>query len=340
MNTYARRPSSKDIARLAGVSQATVSRVMSGHPHVREETRERVLAVMRAANYQPNAMARAMKTQLSGTVGVVVSRITNPVVPEILQGLGVQLSRLGRHVIVWNTDSDGEDGVVSAIRQSVVEGLVFTAARAGSAALTAALEHRVSTVLLNRTVVDAACDQVSADNHGGAERLARYLVGAGRRRVALVNGPLDRSTLREREAGLRAGLAATGLGIAREHYVSAPFVHEVFRDSAMRMMALPEPPDVICCGNDVIAMGVLCGLRASGRRVPEDVWVTGFDGIEMAGWDLFDLTTVRQPMDRMVALAVERLVARQAAPERAPELTRFETELVVRGTTAHTPATH
>lgn len=337
MNTYAKRLNSKDIARKAGVSQTTVSRVLSGHPNVREATKLRVLKVIEDAGYQPNAFARAMKTQMSGVIGVVVSRITNPVVPEILLGLGTELTARGRQMVVWNTDAEGEDGVIRAIRQRAVDGLIFTAATDDSKALDVALQSTLGVVLLNRTVADADCDQVAGDNRNGARLLAQYLVDSGRRRFALVNGPLNRSTLREREEGLRSGLADAGMAIDESRYVSAPFSHDVFRQAAIELMALPEPPDVICCGNDVIGLGVLCGLKAAGHDVPDDVWVAGFDGIEMAGWDVFDMTTVRQPLEMMVFSAVDNLVETIEGRRPAHSIRRFETELVVRSTTANAP---
>ena len=337
MKTLRKRPSSRDVAQAAGVSQATVSRVLSDHPHVSSDKRERVLRAIEACDYQPNAVARAMKTRLSGTVGVVVSRITNPVVPELLLRLGAALSQRGNPMVVWSTDSDGDDAVIAALRQSVVSGLIFTSATSHSAALAEALRADADVVLLNRVVENAACDAVASDNHDGARRLALYLAGCSRRRFALVNGPHDRSTLKEREQGLRAGLAQLGLAVAPHHYLKASFAHDVFRDAGVTLMQRADPPDVICCMNDVIAFGVLCGLKAAGIRVPQDVWVTGFDGTEMAAWDLMDLTTVRQPLETMATVAVDRLLKRLAGERPMPSITRFDTELVIRGTTANTP---
>ncbi len=314
-----------------------MSRVLSGSAHVREETRERVLQVIRELNYQPNAFARAMKTKLSGTIGVVVSRITNPIVPEILLRLASRLTAHGRRMVVWNTDTEGEDGVANAIRQNVIDGLVFTAAGEGSAAMAAALDTGMPIATINRHVEGAPCDQIIGTNFDGARTLADYLTNSGRTRIAMVNGPLDRSTLRDRELGLRRGLRDAGLDLPDNYYASADFAHDAFRDLAMKMMDQTAPPDAIACGNDVIAFAVLCGLRAAGCSVPDDVWVTGFDGIEMSGWDVFDITTMRQPLDEMAAVAVESLLKRIERDQSEPRMIRFGTELVIRSTTANTP---
>lgn len=337
MHTYSQKLNSNDIARHAGVSQATVSRVLSGNSNVREETRQRVLAVIEELNYQPNAFAQAMKTRLSGTVGVVVSRITNPIVPEILLHLGDELTTRGKRMVVWNTDIEGEDGVVNAIRQRVIDGLIFTAAGHQSAAMAAAQHSSVPIACINRHIEGANFNQFACSNLEGARTMADYLVAAGRKRIAIINGPLDRSTLADREAGLRQGLDNAGITVPDHYYATSDFAHDKFRELAIAMIAQPSPPDAIACGNDVIAFAVLCGLRAAGVSVPDEVWVTGFDGIEMSGWDVFDLTTMKQPLDAMASATVEALIGNIENSEAELRMVRFGTELIIRGTTASTP---
>lgn len=340
MDTYTQPLNSRDIARCAGVSQATVSRVLSGSPKVKAETRDKVLQVMKDLGYQPNVFAQAMKTRHSGTIGVVVSRMTNPIVPEILLRLANLLTAHGRRMIVWNTDTEGDEGVVNAIRQKFVDGLIFTAAGQQPSAMAIALEAGMPIACINRHLDGAACDQIVGTNFEGGRMLADYLVGAGRRHVAMINGPHDRSTLAEREAGLRQGLKEAGRDLPDTHYGQADFDHEAFRSLALEMMDRRDPPDAIVCGNDVIAFAVLCGLRAAGCSVPRDVWVTGFDGIEMTGWDVFDLTTIRQPLDEMTKATVETLLKRIDKTAEAPRTIRFETDLIIRGTTDNSPYTN
>lgn len=337
MVTYSRPLNSNDIAHRAGVSQTTVSRVLSGSKLVKPATRDRVLRVIKESNYQPNAIARAMKTKLNFTVGAVVSRITNPVVPEILMRLANKLAANNRRMIVWNTDTEGEEGVISAIRQNVVDGLIFTAAGHQSVAMEEALNVGMPIASINRHVEGAHCDQIVGANEEGARLLTQYLIDAGKTRIAVINGPLDRSTLADRESGMRGALKDNGLDLPPSFYSSAQFEHEAFRARAIDMMALSEPPEVILCGNDVIAFAVLCGLKAAGCSVPDDVWVAGFDGIEMAGWDVYDLTTMKLPLDEMTSVAVETLIDRIEGRGTNPRMIRFDTHLTVRGSTANTP---
>lgn len=337
MKSYSPKPDSREIARRAGVSQATVSRVLSGGARVSEEMRDKVLRVARELNYQPNVFARAMKTNRSDCVGVVVSRITNPIVPEILLRLGENVTSHGRRMVVWNADTEGQDRVITAIRQQSVDGLVFTAASQKLAAMDAALDVGVPFISINRRVVDARCDEVICRNREGGRAIVDYLVANGRARIGMINGPSDRSTLADRETGVRDGLAEHDLEFADGHYARADFQHEAFRDCALHIMRSSQPPEAIICGNDVIALAVLCGLRAGGFSAPEDVWVVGFDGIEMAGWDVFDLTTMAQPLDAMAVATVDQLVARIEGSAEPPRSVSFPTKLVIRGTTAHAP---
>lgn len=337
MKSYTSTPNSNDIARLAGVSQATVSRVLSGSTKVTEKTRIQVMKVVEKLNYRPNPFAQAMRTGQSGTVGVAVSRITNPIVPEILSVLAHKFAEKGRRMVVWNTDIEGEAGVVAAVQQGTVDGVVFTAASHQVEAMRSVLDRNFPVVSFNRYLEDADCDQIVSTNFEGARTIAQYLIESGRKRIAFINGPQDRTTLADRELGFRQGLHDKGVDLPAALYAHATFTHDQFRTIAMDMMQGPNPPDAIACGNDVIALAVLNALKALDISVPCDIWVTGFDGIEMTGWDVFDLTTMRQPLELMATDAAETLIQRIEGHYDKPKLIQYRTELILRGSTAHTP---
>lgn len=335
----ARSPRATDIARLAGVSQATVSRVLSGSTQISEPTRRKVMRVVREVGYTPNAFAQAMRTRQSRTIGVAVSRVTNPVVPEILEALGTRLTGLGRRMVVWNTDCEGEAGVIEAVRQGTVDGVVFTAASHQRTSVQVALDRDLPTVLFNRPLEGLPCDQVVSGNRDGAAALGRYLLSGGRRKIAYVSGPLDRTTLAARAHGFREALEHAGQSLWLSCDGDLVFDHHRFRATAMRLIEGPDRCDAIACGNDVIAFAVLNGLAAAGAKVPDDVWVVGFDGVAMSGWDVFDLTTMRQPWDVMADDAVGVLIDRIEGRRTAPRTIQARAELVVRGSTGHWPAT-
>lgn len=335
MSSKARRTSSTEIARLAGVSQATVSRVLSGAPYVSEATRTKVMQVVEANSYRPNSVAQAMRTRRSDTIGVAVSRVTNPVVPEILEALGPKLTALGRRMIVWNTETEGADGVINAILQGTVDGVVFTAADDQTSAIATAIERDLAVVALNRPVPSRSCAQVVSTNYDGSAELARYLLAGRRQRIAYISGPRERTTMAERERGFREALASSDVLIPSGTPSEPDFSHARFRQIAIDLMERPVPPDAIACGNDLIAFAVINGLKSIGIQVPEDVWVVGFDGVEMSGWDVFDLTTMRQPLDQMVAEAVSLLIEGIEDRKREPREIQCPTDLIVRGSTAH-----
>lgn len=335
MNTKSDNMSSTDIARRAGVSQATVSRVLSGNGYVSEKTRKKVEKLIQEMGYRPNPFARAMRTKQSGTVGVAVSRITNPIVPEILETLSQSFAAMDRRVVVWNTDAEGESGPIDAIRQGAVDGMVFTAASHQRACIQAALDEELPVVSFNRYLKDANCDQIVSTNFEGAREIAHYLVDNGRERIAFVNGPKDRTTLADREAGFRQGLNDRDRDLGERCYAAQSFEEGAFQAVITEMFDKGTPPDAIACGNDLIAFAVLNCLKVAGLRVPEDVWVTGFDGVAMASWPIIDLTTMRQPIEQMAADAAEALVRRIEGKSPSPKIIEYRAEFFPRGSTAN-----
>ncbi|MGH3665381.1 MAG: LacI family DNA-binding transcriptional regulator [Egibacteraceae bacterium] len=328
---------SRDVARVAGVSQATVSRVLSGSSKVHPATRERVQRALSATGYSPNAMARAMRTRRTGTIGVVVARMTNPFYPELIRVLSHHLGALDLRMILWDSEGPGEISAVEAIRQSVVDGVIFTTATAESVALHAALSKKAPVVLVNRSVEGLPCDQVTSENANAAQSIADYLVEAGHRRIGVVAGPPQASTATEREKGFRMGLSRHGIDLPPELVCVGDFSHSHGHTAIRRLLGFGQPPSAVFCVNDLIAFGALDGARAANCSVPDDLWIVGHDDIQMASWEAFDLTTVRQPIGDMVRTALHMLLERIDHPDKEPEHRRFPSKMVVRGSTGHTP---
>ncbi|WP_145145738.1 LacI family DNA-binding transcriptional regulator [Roseomonas gilardii] len=327
---------SRDVARLAAVSQATVSRVLAGHPGVQTETRDRVLSAIRNLGYRPNAAARAMRTSRTGSIGVVTARLANPLYPEMLQVLSRELTRAGRHMVVWDTDDDrGGSAAVDAVRAGSIDGVIFTTATAETAQLYGALTAEVPVALMNRVVPHWGCDQVESDNGAGGRAVGAYFAQADRRRIGLITGPLAPSTIRNREDGFLSALAEHGHGIASGWLVRVGhFSHSTGFGAATRLLELASPPDAIFCVNDVLALGARDAARVRGIPVPEALWLVGYDDIEMASWPAFDLTTVRQPLTEMAASAVRLLLGRIDGDSAGRERVLLPNALVVRGSTA------
>jgi LacI family transcriptional regulator len=333
-----RPPTSRDLARLAGVSQATVSRVLTNNPNVNAETRARVLQVLKDANYTPNALARAMKTGRTDTIGVFMTRVTSPFHAQLLDELGRVLSSLGLHMILWNIEHDREETVGEVLQQRLVDGFVLTSATYESKLHTMAVDSGTPTVLLHRGIDGLDCDQVVGDNWQGAYDAGRYLVEAGHTDIGLVTLTHTGNTSRDRDLGFRAALADAGVKIKPGNVVPVGVPHADGHAAAQKLLFRKKPPTAIYTVTDLLAFGILDGARAVGARVPDDVWVVGFDNTDMAAWEAFDLTSVDQPVHAIVETGIDLLRRRIEDPDRPTEIVTLPCPLVVRGSTANTPA--
>ncbi len=334
----ARRVTSRDVARLAGVSQATVSRVLHDRENIAPGTRARVLAVVEETGYQPDAAATSMRTRRTGTIGVVLRRITNPFYPQLLDALGAELEPHGLRMILWDAATGpGERAAIEAIDQRRIDGLIFTTATPSSVALQHAIDRRAPIVLVNRVVEGRPCDQVDSANEETARRVARYFADHGHTRVGLISASPEASTAAARIEGFRDEAARLGLRLDAGHVVDGGFSHEGGRVALETMLAHDPAPTAVFAVNDLSAFGALDAAQAAGVTVPDDLWIVGYDDIAMASWEAFQLTTARQPIRDMVRLSVELLLARIDAPERPAVQHRLPGEIVVRRSTAHTP---
>jgi LacI family transcriptional regulator len=327
---------SHEVARRAGVSQTTVSRVLSGSARVAASTRARVEAIAIELGYHPNAAARAMRSRRTGIVGVVVGRITNPFYPQLLDVLGRMLEERGLTLILWDASHGaGEKAALDALRQRLIDGLLFTTVTSPAPEVAEAIAAGAPIVLLNRNLDGVEADLVDSDNFGGSRTVARYLAEHDRRRVAVVGGPAGTSTATERHAGFLAGAMDLDLDLPDSRRFEGDFSHASGVAALERSIAARDLPDAIFCVNDLSALGVLDAARQHGIRVPDDLWVVGFDDIEMASWPAFDLTTVHQPTAVMAHDAIALLERRLADPGAQPQHHRLVAELVIRGSTGH-----
>lgn len=324
---------SRDIARIAGVSQSTVSRVLQNRPEVSDASRAKVEKALKEAGFTPNPHAQAMRNAQTNNIGVVVGTIGNPFYPDLLSAVATALRNAGKRMSLWSADGRGEEAAVLGIRDRLVDGLIFTTASYQSTPLREALERRAPIVLLNRSIDGVACDQLSSDNALGTSLAARHLVEQGHRRIGVLGGRQDVSTGRERREGFLVELQRLGIAVAPEHDLLGDFTHQAGFEGARAMLSGPTPPTAIFCANDLIAFGVLDCARTLSIPVPDRLSVVGYDDIEMSGWPAFDLTTVRQPTTIMAEFAVSMLLQRLADPDRPFESRRYSAELIVRGST-------
>jgi LacI family transcriptional regulator len=325
---------SHDIARLAGVSQSTVSRVLRQDQKVKPQTRERVMQVLAETRFEPNAAARAFRSSCTESIGVVVARLSYQLYPAMLEAIGAQLAQLGKRMIVWDSEYGGELPASRALRQGIVDGVILTASTAESEFLKEIASPHAPVVLVNRTVAGYPADQVSSDNVAGGICVGEYLLRNDRQRIALIGGIPRASPIRDREQGFRQALGEAGMALPAHYYQrTETFSHASGQEAATRLLELGSPPDAIFCVNDVLALGAIDAARALGVRVPEDLWIVGYDDIELASWGAYELTTVRQPMEEMIAYAIRLLLSKIANREKPLENKCFPNELVIRRST-------
>lgn len=329
--------SSHDIAKLAGVSQSTVSRVINNNPRITEETREKVFAAMRELGYTPNAAARTLITGRSHLIGLVVSNIANPFYPLVIEGIVASAEEHDYNVILGNTQESPRRQMdyLKLLVEHQVDGVILTSALASSRDT---LEHfrRGGTplVLVNRVLDGSNVDSVHIDNRHGGYRATSHLISLGRRRIAYAGGRPDSSTHQHRYEGYRQAMAEAGLAIDKTLVTSGDFTQLSGTISAHHLLAVPERPDAVVCSDDLIALGLIDALLGAGVDVPDDIAVVGFDDIPLASLRQIGLTTVRQPAaelgQRAFQLLLRRLEGQEVDADPVEEV--LPAELVVRST--------
>ena len=310
------RVTSHDVARLAGVSQSAVSRAFSPGASVSPKTLEKIMQVADSLGYRPNVIARSLITGRSRIIGMVVAYLGNSFYSAALENISQVLQSKGYHVLVFMAYNTAEelDRVFNDLIDYQVDGII-----AASVSLSNTLSERCSAagipiVLFNRHQGKQGPTAVTSNNYEGAKQIARFLASSGCRRIAHIAGWSESSTGCDREAGFRDGLAEAGLELHAR--IDGRWNRNIAAEAA-RSLFSPDSgrPDGVFVGNDHMAfavMDVLC--HELGLRVPEDVSVIGFDDAPQAGWKAYDLTTYRQPIDEMVDLTVNVLLARIENP--------------------------
>lgn len=299
--------SSLDVARVAGVSQAAVSRTYTPGASVSKKMRQKVLAAAEKLSYQPNIIARSLSRKSTRLIGIVMAKIGDPFYARMLAMFSRKLQEKGYWSLLLNVnDSLPLAEALPQALQYQVDGIVLTSTTLSSKMVAQCTDLDVPQVLINRFSWDTEVNAVGCDHAGGARMLADLLAQAGHKRIAYVAGEEDSSTNREREKGFTERLADLGHKLyARE---IGDYSYESGYDAAKRILSIKEPPDAIFCANDLMAIGAIDQATQMGLNVPDDVSIVGFDDIAMAGLPRYSLTTIRQPMERLVSATVDILI--------------------------------
>lgn len=323
---------SMEVARLAGVSQSAVSRVFTPGGSASKSTVAKVRAAAEELGYRPNVLARSLITGRTRMIGLVVAYLENQFYPVVLELLSRALQDKGYHILVFMAENSTEKvaQVMEELLDYQVDGII-TASVAMTNDLTARCTAvSIPVVMFNRGQDDDRLSEVTSDNIAGGRRATEFLIAGGHRRIAHVMGWQGSSTGRDRATGFRLAMEAAGLEPVA--MIDGMYSRETAGEVARGLCAGPDRPDAIFVGNDHMAFGVMDALRFDmGLSVPGDVSIVGYDDVPLASWPAYDLTTIRQPVNRMVQATVHALLDQIENRDTAPSKVRIDGPLITRG---------
>lgn len=300
-----------EVAKLAGVSQSAVSRAFTPGSSVSQKTRDRIEAAAEELGYRPNPIARAMITGRSRIIGLVVAYLENQFYPLAIERLSRALQARGYHILIFLAENQEDDvtRVVDELLDYRVDGIITASVAITNDLTTRCEDAGIPIVMFNRGQDDNRLSSVTSDNLAGGRTVANFLVACGHERIAHIAGWQGSSTGRDRARGFTEALAEHG----REPcaVLDGKYSTEVARQLARELFGSTDRPDAVFVGNDHMALPVMDVLRFElGLSVPGDVAMVGYDDVPVAGWPTYDLTTVRQSVNRMVEATVETLLGR------------------------------
>ena len=308
----AHRVTIADVAKAAGVSQQTISRVLNDKGEVSEATRQRVRAVIDRLGYRPSSIARGLATHRTLTIGLVVPDVANPFFSEIARGAADAAHAAGYSVLLCNTveDPKREIGALHTLEEKRVDGVVLCSSRLPVDDLQKLVTRLPAVVLVNRQLPDVSTGTVRVDDAAGARLAVRHLLALGRHTIGFLAGPPVSQSGRERARGFEEALAEAGLprvpGLIR---ACTPYL-EGGREATAALLAAHPGIDALFCYNDLVAVGALAACAEMSCQVPENVAVVGCDDTLLAGLVTPSLTTLHVPQRELGATAVDMLLKR------------------------------
>jgi LacI family transcriptional regulator len=331
----------RDVALRAGVSTATVSRVLAGIGNPSAETAAAVVRAVDALGYRPSGVARSLRMRRTRTLGLIVTDIQNPFFPELVQAADVAARAKDYSILLGSAAYDEHRAMhyLDLMVDRRVDGMIIASSQLSEASWQWLVKSPVPVVVVNAEPAGRPLTVITADNVDGTQIAIRHLIDLGHRRIAYVQGSMTYTASVARMEGFRRACDAAGLDPADTPMVEGDGLYEGGVLAAERLLAGAVDVTAIACHNDVTAIGVMHAMRIAGRRVPDDVSVTGCDDIAAASWVTPTLTTLAQQKAEMGRLAVERLATALDDPQHAgaPETIRLPMTLCVRESTAAAP---
>jgi LacI family fructose operon transcriptional repressor len=329
-------PSIKEVADAAGVSTATVSRVLADKPHVRPEIRERVLAAVETLNYRPNRVARSLRVQQSNTIGLIVADIQNPFFTSVSRAVEDTAYKRGLSVFLCNTDenSDKEAMYLNLMLDENVAGVILAPTRQTADAFADMVNLDIPTVVIDRRVRGVEIDSVLIDNVEAAYKIVEHLIADGRRRIGALFG-VGSTTGRERREGYIRALQDHSLKPSPDLASFVNAKEEEGYKAVMRLLSLPEPPDAIFTSNALLSAGAFRAIRESKLAIPDQIAFASFDETTWTSLVEPGITVIEQPTYEIGQTAAELLFKRLEEPSRPTREIILKGKLIIRQSCAH-----
>lgn len=302
----------KEIAKLAEVSTATVSKILNKKDNnISDATRQRVLDIVKEQNYIPNTIARSLVTRQTKTIGLVIPDIANPFFPELARGAEDKASESGYNIIFCNTDDnlEKEEKYINMLQEKMIDGIIFTQSAKRTKGFKKLTIGSTPIILIDRDMnLEGVVGKVLVDNFTGAYEGVSYLLKNGYEKIAFITGALTSNTSKNRLKGYEKALEDSGVSYKEDYVLAGEYRSEWGFKAIEKLFDNKVDFDAVFCGNDLIALSVIKALKNAGKSIPEDVGVLGFDDIYMSKFIEPELSTIRQPNYEMGYKAVEMLV--------------------------------
>ena len=333
-----KKPTIKDVARIAKVSTTAVSMALRDHGRISQETRKRILHIAGEIHYLPNYVARSLVMKRSQTIGLIITTIMNPFYPELAKGIEDRAMELGYNIILCSTNYDLklEKHYIDTLRSKGVDGIIFSSVEMKDPNIKPLVEDNFPFILVNRVIhnrsLNKKVDFIRLDDLSGGYMAMEHLYKLGHRRIGIIAGDLNTSTAVDRIKGAKKLLEDKGLEFDPNLLLVCNFSRELAYHATQKFLSMKAPPSAIFAGNDYMALGAREAVLDSNLKVPEDVALIGFDDIAFSSLRGIEITTVRQKKYDMGTLAVEILAGRiEKGGRQKVNQIRLEPEIIIRG---------
>ncbi|ULL13512.1 LacI family transcriptional regulator [Paenibacillus sp. H1-7] len=324
----------KDVAKLAGVSVATVSRVINKNGYVNDGTKVKVDEAIRKLQYEPNAMARGLATRKTETIALILPDISNPFFPELARAVEDVARTYGYTVILCNSDSEAnkEKEYIHILKQRYIDGILFSSHSLKAEDVELMNKENIPFVVLDRAPVQVDCPVVRSKNFEGAQIAVQHLLDVGCSKIAHIYGPQEMATARERLMGYEDSVKHFDW-FTPSLLVEGDFSIEGGKRAIELLMSRHPDVDGIFAGNDLMALGVMKKLHQMGIRVPDQIALCGFDGIHLTTITEPEMTTIAQPIYDIGMLATRLLIKKIEGTSENNRVHEFDVRLIPRGST-------